>query len=166
MRKTLFSCFKVGVSSLALYFWTEIAARRAWQHSSMFCSNELGDARDMLMFVQPIQRTQEMLGTRRCEHFSEPTTRCGQVLLSRKHRRGRYTFYTCHIKHVACQWRGLRSRVDGRYLPAQPRVRVHCRWRVTPSLSFCLSTHISASRELESSERSAPCGTPEHRLVS
>ena len=32
----------------------------------------------------------------------------------------------------------LRSRVDGRYLPAQLRVRVHSRWRVMPSLSFCL----------------------------
>ena len=26
----------------------------------------------------------------------------------------------------------LRSRVDGRYLPEQLRVRVHCRWGVTP----------------------------------
>ena len=32
----------------------------------------------------------------------------------------------------------LRSRVDGRFLSAQLRVREHCRWRVTPSLSLLL----------------------------
>ena len=32
----------------------------------------------------------------------------------------------------------LRSRVDSRHLPEQLRVRIQCRWRVTPSLSCCL----------------------------
>ena len=47
-------------------------------------SNELGDARNMLMFVQQTRRTQEIFETRRGEHFSEPTSMCGQVLFIEK----------------------------------------------------------------------------------
>ena len=39
--------------------------------SSVLHSNELGDARDMLVFVKQTKRTQEMVGTRCREHFSE-----------------------------------------------------------------------------------------------
>ena len=36
----------------------------------------------------------------------------------------------------------LRSRADGRNLSEQLRVRVHCRWRVTPSRCSCLSSLV------------------------
>ena len=48
---------------------------------------------------------------------------------------GNQTLGTKHASGVE-----LRSGVDGRYLPDKLRVRVHCRWRVTPSRSFCLSS--------------------------
>ena len=55
---------------------------------------------------------QEIFGTRRSEHFSEPTSMCGQVLLSKKHHRERNTFCTWSAKarqiniRLACRWRG------------------------------------------------------------
>ena len=109
------------------------------------------------------------------------------MLLSRKHRRERTTFCTrfasvINIKHVACQWRGT-AFSRGRPPPAQPRLRIHCRWRVTPSLAFSPvvteHTHNSASAALDGTnfvfglprksvkcEHWAPFGTPEHRHVS
>ena len=42
---------------------------RSLANSSVFHNNELGDARDMLMFVKQMQRKREILGTRRGEHF-------------------------------------------------------------------------------------------------
>ena len=67
--------------------------RGAWQNSSRFYSNELGDAPDVR------------------DEARGPFFR--QVLLSRKHSRRRNTFCTCffkrtvfNIEHVACQWRG------------------------------------------------------------
>ena len=97
------------------------------------------------MFAKQTRRTQKTFGTRFGEHLSEPTS-CRQVLLTRKHRRERNTFCTCFAnarKSTLGTWLAggmeLRSRVKGgRYLPEQLRVRVHCRWRVTPSLSCCL----------------------------
>ena len=65
-------CLQVGVSCPALCVWNDIAERRAWQNSSVFCSTELGDARDMLMFVKQIRRSQEKLGTERSEYVLSP----------------------------------------------------------------------------------------------
>ena len=135
-------CIKDGFSCLASCVGTNIAERRAWQHPSVFCSNELGDARDVVIVAKQT-RTQEISGTRRREHFSEPTSMCGQVLLSRNHRRERKTFCTCFANarwSTSGTWLAggveMYSRVDGRYLPEQLRVRIHCCWRVTPSGFF------------------------------
>ena len=96
--------------------------RGARQNSIVFFSTELSDVRDASSSVKQLRRTQEISGTRRGEHLFELTSTRGNQHLS-----------AWHAKGVE-----LRSRVDGRYLPAQQGVRVHCLWRVTPSLSFCL----------------------------
>ena len=85
---------------------------------------------------------------------------CGQMPLLRKHSRERNKSARVLRTHGnQLEARGkpvgveLHSRADGCYLPEHLRVRVHCRWRVTPSrfLTFITEhTHSSASRALES----------------
>ena len=162
---TCCSCIKAGSSCLALCVWPNITERGAWQNS-VFCSNEHGDARDMLMFVQ-----QKKGGRKKREHFLEPTAMCGQVFLSRKERRERSTSCSCFAnarQSTSGTWLAggeeLRPRVDGRNL--------HERLRVPPSRFFCFSslgTRNCGNRALESfrsvtkmgHERGV--GTPEHR---
>ena len=132
----------------------------------------------MLMLVKQIKRTQETLGTRRGEHFFEPTSMCGaNALIEKTMQRTKHILHmfcertVINTKHMAAGGLELRSLVDSRNLPEQLRFLAQSRWRLTPLLSFCLwslSTHISASRASGwlKHVRSAPSGTHEHRLVS
>ena len=63
-----------------------------------------------------------------------------------------------NIRHVACQVE-LRSLVHSRYLLAQLRIRVHCRWRVMSSLSTCLWS-LSTQFHVAGIGINLFCGTP------
>ena len=91
--------------------------RLARQNSIVFDSNELGNAGDTSTPAKQKTRTQERSGTRRGVHFFEPTSMCGEVLLTRKNAENETrsahvlrAHGNQHIWHVACQCRGTASK--------------------------------------------------------
>ena len=97
MGKTRCSCIEVRVS-VWHHALDQHRRKRSLAKLSVFYSNELDDVRDTSTSVKQRRRTQDIRGTRRGEHFLEPTSMRASVLLSRKHRRERNTFCSCFRK--------------------------------------------------------------------
>ena len=115
------SCVKVGFPCLASCLLDKHCRKRTWQNSNVFY-NKRTWRRSGHVDVRK-EKKKRTHG----EHFSEPTSMSGRVLLSRKHRREANTFCTCFAKarnSTQGTWHAggveLRSRVDSRHLRTLP----------------------------------------------